>query len=365
MINMSQENRIQELLVKLRNETISSSEYKELYDALKEGQQSESLMKDYIHSWDLASKHTGNFNSLTKFSELKRKIEEERDSSERSVLFQTKKTNLTERILQFAAVFILAFVASWFLNNLSKKNITTEQPVLGMHENVVTVKNGSRSKIQLPDGTIVHLNSGSELRYPPLFVDNKREVTLIGEAHFEVEADTSRPFIVKTPEMTLRVTGTVFDVRAYESDDDVQTSLIKGSLDVFTNKRKFETKFNERDKITLKPKEFVRLEKENDASSFLPNKISVKNPEVNKITNTELITAWKDEKLLFDSEPFFELEKRFERWFNVEIEVDNKSFYSRRFTGTFESETVEQVLNAMRLIIPFDYEIDKNIITIK
>lgn len=365
------ENRIQELLTKLRDKTISPDEYRELYSQIKNGDESGFLMKEHIHSWDLASKHSGQFNSEKKFFELRKKIETEDIKEGKYIQLQNNKSNVRTRLLQFAAIFVIGFAASWFLNKIVNKDNNFSSSISGLQENIISVKNGSRSRIQLPDGSIVHLNSGSELKYPPLFVNKKREVTLIGEAHFEVEADTSRPFIVKTPEITLRVTGTVFNVRAYEGDDDVQTTLISGSLDVFTNKKAFETKFNEENKITLKPNQSIVLKKDKGKNTNLfnnekTNKVAVKkNPIIEKSVNTKLIAAWKDEKLIFNNEPFYELEKRFERWFNVKIEVKNEEIYSRRFTGTFEAETVEQVLNAMKLIIPFEYEIEKNKIIIK
>ena len=85
----------------------------------------------------------------------------------------------------------------------------------------------------LSDGTWVYLNAESVITYPQKFVGEKREVTLEGEAYFQVTASKERPFVVKTKDMDVLVTGTEFNVKAYPDESNVQTTLLRGKVVVF------------------------------------------------------------------------------------------------------------------------------------
>lgn len=114
---------------------------------------------------------------------------------------------------------------------------------------------GSQTKVILPDGSVVCLNSGSVLKYDPAFLRKKnREVYLIGEGYFEVQKNPEKPFIVHADDINVKVLGTVFNVRSYPEDSEIEVSLIKGKVNVFSTS---ET----RDNVILAPDEQLTYDK--------------------------------------------------------------------------------------------------------
>lgn len=107
---------------------------------------------------------------------------------------------------------------------LAYQNIDLSKPV---YKEVCSLK-GERLVVLLEDGTRVWLNADSKLVYPEQFAKDKREVSLVGEAYFEVKKDISKPFMVQADEMNIRVTGTSFNVSGYPTDSVVMTTLDEG-----------------------------------------------------------------------------------------------------------------------------------------
>jgi ferric-dicitrate binding protein FerR (iron transport regulator) len=212
--------------------------------------------------------------------------------------------------------------------------------------NEISTRLGSKTRIQLPDGSIVWLNAGSKLVYDKNFGKEERLVTLSGEGFFDVVRDPSKPFIVHTTNIEVRVLGTVFNVKAYPEDKSSETSLIHGSLEVSIKSRP-------RDKIILSSNE--KLVVENKISSSrdslsedrnLPL-MSLNQIKHNPVDNSVNETQWIDNKLVFDNEPFADIAVKMERWFGVEIEIADSSLAEKRMTGKFERENIEQALESL------------------
>jgi ferric-dicitrate binding protein FerR (iron transport regulator) len=237
--------------------------------------------------------------------------------------------------------------------------------------NIVSTQNGSKSKIQMPDGTQVCLNSGSTLTYDDSFGVDQREVNLVGEAFFDVAHDAKRPFIIHTENLTLKVLGTAFNVKAYHNAPNSEATLIRGSLEVSFPSRPQE-------KIVLKPNEKISISNKNSQNLKQLPKQSEKNlvnlPLI-ALTQVEPISfdnqtieeiAWKENQLIFRSRNFEDLTLELERWYNLKIEIKNNNIKDKKFTGIFKNETIFEALDALRLSYAFDYSFDKksNIITI-
>lgn len=231
--------------------------------------------------------------------------------------------------------------------------------------NIISTQNGSKSKVQMPDGTEVWLNGGSKITYNDQYGINTRTVTLIGEAYFDVKHDSKHPFIILTKNLTLKVLGTAFNVKAYDTESESEATLIRGSLEV-----SFPTRPNE--KIVLKPKEKV---------SFVDNNFNIKPSEVVKIeqqkpmislTKVDYLPkeklieeiAWTDNRLIFRSKEFKELALDLERWYNVKIEIQSNKIKDKKFTGIFKNETVLEALDALRQTYSFSYVLNKTTNTI-
>lgn len=198
--------------------------------------------------------------------------------------------------------------------------------------NEVSCLNGRVSSVILPDGSKVHLHSGSTLRYPNKFVNNERLVELCGEGYFEVESNKQKPFFVQVPDGSrVKAYGTAFNVSAYMADEKVMVFLAKGAVD-FTSSRLSEP-------IVLKPG--IELTYHKNTGSF---EKSVK--KANEYTD------WINGKLVFVKAPMEEVVEKLSRHYNVDIEVKDERLNKYFFNATFEDENLYQVLNMLRKSSP-------------
>ncbi|MFZ4056618.1 MAG: FecR family protein [Ferruginibacter sp.] len=273
---------------------------------------------------------------------------------------QSKLKTIFISALSIAAT-VLLFV---FLFNQEK---TSKSEVLASNE--ISTKNGSKTSLVLPDGSKVWLNAGSKLVYDKSFGNTIREVKLSGEAFFDVVKNSDKPFIIHTEKMDIKVIGTAFNVKCYPGEKNSETSLIRGSIEVTMKDRK--------EKFILKPNE--KLVIRNDVASLLDmNAVAKNNTEVAaskpfiaishltyQASDSSIIeTSWLDNKLVFQNESFLDVAVKMERWYGVQITFANKSLEGIHLTGTFENENITQALNALQYITRFNYQMDKDRITI-
>ncbi len=207
------------------------------------------------------------------------------------------------------------------------KNKTIDNSVVLVE--TVTTSYGSKSSLELPDGSLVWLNSGSEITFPKDFTES-REVELKGEIYLEVKK-SKKPFIVKTTYGDVKVLGTKFNVSAY-NNMPFTTTLLEGSVVL---SKKSSTK-----EVVLEP---------GFQSSLQSGKF-----ETQKV-DPYLFTSWKDGKLVFSREPFELVAKRLERWFNVKITLEGEPIKKLWYTGTIEMETFSEVLELIKNTTPIDY----------
>src|SRR5690606_16376346 len=194
-------------------------------------------------------------------------------------------------------------------------------------------------KIELSDGTVVHMNSGSSLRYPVQFGESSnRLVTLKGEAYFEVSKDANRPFIVQANEINVRVLGTKFVMNSFDDSPVARTVLIEGSVALY----KKETKYSANTASLLSPGQMGELDKSNDQITL-------------KEVDTHIYMDWMEGKLIFNHKAFPEILKNLERHFNITIENQNELLGEQVFTAGFEGESIDEILNVFRRSFPFEY----------
>jgi ferric-dicitrate binding protein FerR (iron transport regulator) len=275
---------------------------------------------------------------------------------------------VVKKALQIAAIVIITFGLGFFVNNIipQKQEYTT-----------LNVPYGAKTQLELADGSKVWVNSGSKLTYPTKL--NEKEVTIFleGEAYFDIAKSKGRKLNVKTTTINIQVLGTAFNVKSYEDEDVVETTLERGEISITGN---VGDKVIEQ-AILLKPNQRATLIKGNQAievSSTNKNAIEVlrsNNDKETKRTHPALIihkkvdvvdfTAWKNDKLVFKSERFEDLAVRIERWYNVKLTLKDEELKNTLYTGVFEKESIEQALQALSLSSPFKYQINKNEITIQ
>jgi len=239
-----------------------------------------------------------------------------------------KKRLLRKRLSQFAAV-IIPFII------LLTSILYIYQPTAKLEKDfVVTVKQGNRAQVTLPDQTKVWMNSNSKLIYRNR-ENNKREVKLIGEAFFKVVKDKSRPFIVSVNNINIEVLGTSFNVKARQGSDIIEASLVEGSIKLSGSELSQD--------YYLKPNEKAIY-------SNTQKSIEVKN------TDNEVETAWKDNKLQFKSERFADVIKRLEEWYGVKIISKCSKIENDLMSGAFKGESLETVLETFRIQYNLSYK---------
>lgn len=211
---------------------------------------------------------------------------------------------------------------------------------------------GERKSFQLPDGTSVMLNANSHITVAQHFNKDAREITLVGEAFFDVATAANRPFIVHTRKMDIRVLGTSFNVRAYPEDKVVETALIRGKVEV--------TIHGEHNrKIILQPAQKIVIPVAG-VGPVTPPLATVGNVVLSPRDSAAVETSWTRNRLVLTDMPLGTAATEMSRWYGVKITVDSTIANKYRYTATFEKETVEQALKAMQASVPFNYRIVNN-----
>jgi transmembrane sensor len=230
-------------------------------------------------------------------------------------------------------------------NKLNYQN-GSEEKILAY--NKLSIPYGKTFQVQLSDGTLIHLNAGTTLRYPEKFIKgNNRMVFVDGEAYFEVAKDKEHPFIVNANGVNIRVTGTKFNVSNYKEDVTKNVVLVEGAVSVY----KKEEAFNKNSSLSLTPG--YKAEWRGDKKT-----ISIEEAD------TSIYTAWIGGKLIFKDMPFNDIMVKLERHYNVKIINNNKLLGKKRFDATFDVETIEQVLNTINQNFDIKYTIENNQIII-
>lgn len=210
---------------------------------------------------------------------------------------------------------------------------------------------GVQSKITLSDGSTVWLNGDSKLRFPADFkAGQSREIYLTGEAFFDVAKDARKPFIIHLKNSKIRVLGTSFNVKAYEEDEVVETSVVTG-------------------KVAFIPKEGVFSSPSTDTLLLAANVkavYSTKTGEVRKEqTNSQIDKAWKEGKLIFRATRLDEVGKALERTYGKRVKFANQELKHCRLTASFENSSLEEVMYLLSRTRDFRYTISDREVVIE
>lgn len=263
------------------------------------------------------------------------------DNEEQDIAAASTRTKKRRLRIIYASVSIAAsLIIAFFLFFQESKKSTP-----GKEISEVSTRLGSKSRIQLPDGSIVWLNAGSKLTYDKEFGDCLREVNLTGEAFFDVTEDKTRPFLIHTSAIDIKVLGTAFNVKAYPDDKTTETSLIRGSIEVSIKNRRNDVLIlspNEKLVVDNNPVNVPTIETREKETLIVINKLK-RDPRDSTIIETQ----WTENKLVFDDEPFKDIAIKMERWFNVEIEINDEKLAEKHLTGKFDGESIEQALEGL------------------
>ncbi len=198
--------------------------------------------------------------------------------------------------------------------------------------------------IELPDGTIVTLNYLSKLKYAKTFGEQNREVTLEGEAYFEVAKDPTKPFIINTENSVIEVIGTSFNVNAYKSNADVEVVVNTGIVALSSKKIPDE-------KIILKQGEKGELVKQTQKLNLQ------KNEDVNFL-------SWKTKKLIFENTPLNNVIKSLEKVYHKDFSIQSEKIKDCLLTTTFDNQNLESIMLIIESTLDVTFNEEKETITI-
>ncbi|MGL5318205.1 MAG: FecR family protein [Bacteroidales bacterium] len=318
------------LFEKYANGTISKEEWKQLSEIIPTlpDQSIQSILEEIWLQYEYSGKKRAQ--SFEKIDQLIR---------------QKGKKNITSYfslLRNIAAAGLLILAGTFTYKAINNKPITETS---GINYLEVIAGRGERATVKLPDGSTVKLNAGSSLSYPSDFGKIKRELILSGEGYFKVEKNKKKPFIVQTPDIHIRVHGTTFNVVAYENSPVVETSLMEGSVSLYSTDNSFPERLLEPDQKAILHRQEKQLMVEN--------------------TKAEEDISWLSGKFIFRSTPLNDVLQELCRYYGYTLNHSGAIDLQDRFSGTFENENMTEMLEALQYHYNFQFQMNNDNLTIK
>lgn len=328
------------LIARLLTCEANEKDKKRLDKMIDDGQFSKHALEQIKSAWDQPV-----------FSELEIKIINQEEISEKvwqqsiksyksSFIRKGKNVNRFFLLKVAASILILAatlFSIYYFIQQDTEKSVEVRWM---LKQNPA----GQKSKIFLPDGSVVWLNAASTLQYAENFSDSNRYITLKGEAYFEVEKDVNRPFIVNCGQILTTALGTKFDINGFK-ENAVNISLLQGSVIVNSERLK-----DDKGRM-LNPGEFIVFN--NNGENFERGEFDIDD-----------ITAWKEGILIFKDATFDEIKDKLEIWFGTEIIFNASTKYHKHYNGRFNNENLQNILESLSFAFDFQYQLKNKTVTI-
>ena len=239
-----------------------------------------------------------------------------------------------------AALLVGVFLGTTGLYLFNQSNRQDEQAMI----RTIEVPLGSRSRLQLEDGTIVWLNAGSKFSCQPGFSQKNRQVILEGEGYFEVKKNEQAPFFVETNQMTVNVLGTSFDIKDYSDKMNSETTLLTGKVEIQLP--------NNPNSILLKPNQRIILDKETGVH------------EIRQVDASEYI-LWINEKLVCNNEKLSVILHKIKLWYGMELVCQPGTPVDQRLSLTIRKESPDEIFKLLEMIVPIRYSIKDDVIYVK
>jgi transmembrane sensor len=290
-----------ELLIKYLNNKCTDTELSEFLSLINADALNEEGKKCIFEDWN-SWKETDNLEEDEKFTAIFDKIQDKIDNNTQENKLKANKIlnlpSITRWITRAAAIFLIP-VLTFLFYTLSERKIEFDRfAQLTVDSLEVIAPMGSRTVVQLSDGSVVHLNYGSRIKYPQYFSGNTRNVVLTGEGFFKVAHNPEKPFIVKAGNLNIKAVGTTFNVLAYPDDNVIETTLVNGKV-ILEQINKYEKSITIG---TMNPGQHVEFNAQSGAISSTNGKV-------------EKYIAWTDGKLIFDDTPILQVTERLSRMF--------------------------------------------------
>ncbi len=238
---------------------------------------------------------------------------------------------------KYAAIFVLALLVGTAGYYFGLRN-----ELQNVYSEIISAEKQVLNEYILPDGSVVALNSNSKLQFPKKFKNNFREVTITGEAFFDVQPDPEKPFIINAGNTQVKVLGTSFNVNAYPENETVEVIVETGTVQVITTE-----KLNtlETAEIILNPGE---------KGTFV-NSLGKLEKELNSDPN---YLAWKTHNLVFENTPLMEVVQYLNKTYHTDIQLNGENLNELALTAQFERKPVDFILNVVQLT--FGLKLEQN-----
>lgn len=308
-------------ILKLVTGNLSSGEKKKVISDIQDKKENKEIFKKVKISWAFLS-------STRKLNDYE--VENAYLKIQNKISGKNRRLNSTLQVVfKYAAiiVFLISLTTIYYLN---KQQFRADDPSNELSYTTFITENGQRSKVVLPDSSIVWLNSGTTLSYPSNFSEQNRKVSLKGQAFFQVYHKENDPFSVQANGLIVEVLGTEFDVYAYPENDEIAVVLESGKVELAH--KDFES-FN----YTMKPGE--------KATYNIANKALTINH-----ADAAIYSSWKDGKLIFRNESMKNVVEKLRRWYNIDIEVADDEVYNSIFSGTIQNESYEEISRYLEIV---------------
>lgn len=355
------EKNIELLVVKYLNGTISKTEYQELKSWICQSGNNQLEFDRLREIWLVSyiDNKEFDFDSQAAFKSFQRRVKKIQTTPQ--IRNRKKRKTMSIPFHWAAVVIVFAVFVGFFSQRFFRNTVEGTESQVAYQE--ITVPNGARSKILLPDSTYITLNAGTTLRYNTDFGINHRNIWLDGEAYFIVHKSQT-PFIVHSGTVQIKAVGTEFNVRAYSSENQIETTLVEGKVMIANT----DNPLGQIEEITLLPnqklivsKNSTSLSEENDHivntktddTNVKSKKNIVKQEKVDPIPDV----SWKDDEWVIYRESLEDLSVKLERRYNVNIIFVDEHLKLFRYNGTLPDESLEQVLNIMSMVSPVKYTV--------
>jgi transmembrane sensor len=333
--------RLQALFKKYLENRCTPSELEELVELLQQADSDEQLNDEMAAHWQQLKTATTDY--PVDWDKMYGNIMGAEEHLKRG----RKGLLLTIRYRWFAAAAVLLLVlagAGWYINHLQQgatkdKLVVVNTPAVKTTESPV-----GKQFVYLPDGSTVVLNAGSTLDYPRAFNGNSREVTLLGEGYFDIKHNADKPFIVHSGNLSTRVLGTAFDIKAYPNHGTIEVTVTRGKVQVMKND-------NIKLGIITANQQIVYTRDNDDA--------------LQKNVDVKAVLAWKPAEMLFDNNSLQEVANYIQSKFGVQVLFANDNLKNCKVSATFnETDSLDELLTVVCAVSDATYSINNHKITI-
>ncbi|MCY1721871.1 FecR domain-containing protein [Prolixibacteraceae bacterium Z1-6] len=264
-------------------------------------------------------------------------------SKEKSIQHKKKRKEAIAQFYKYAAIVVVALLLGSIGYLIGFRN---QNPAV--YNEIISAENQVLKEYVLPDGSVVALNSNSKLLFPRKFKGNIREVTIIGEAFFDVKPNPEKPFLINAGDAQIKVLGTSFNVCAYPGTETIEVTVKTGKVQVISKHTDLITENRE---VFLTPGEKGTLFSENHL--------------LEKSVNTDPnFLAWKTHDLIFNEVPLIEVVRSLEKAYHIEIDLKEPELNDLLYEGHFDQKPIDFVLDVIRLTFNLDLSVDNELYTL-